>query len=112
MGPDDYHKIALSQTNDSELTNVLNSENCLNLIIVKLQNSDVELYCDLSTNTARPYIPEKFRKICFDSIQNLAYPAIKTTSKLVRSSYVWPNINKDYIARAKQCIPCQHFKVD
>ncbi|GFT77528.1 pol polyprotein [Nephila pilipes] len=82
LGPIDYHEIALSPTNDSELTNLLNSENSLNLKKVKLPNSDVELYCDFSTNTARPYIPEKFRKICFDCIHNFAHPAIKTTYKL------------------------------
>ncbi|GFT66769.1 pol polyprotein [Nephila pilipes] len=110
-GPVDYHEIALSQTNDYELTDLLKTENSLNLKNVKLLNSDVELYCDLSTYTARPYMPEKFRKICFDCIHNLAHPAIKTTSKLVRIHYVWPSINKDCIAWAKQCISFQRSKV-
>ncbi|GFT16063.1 gag-pol polyprotein [Nephila pilipes] len=39
------------------------------------------------------------------------HPAIKTTSKLVRSRYVWRSINKDCIAWAKQCILCQRSKV-
>ncbi|GFT22714.1 pol polyprotein [Nephila pilipes] len=78
---------------------------------VKLPNSGVELYCDLSANMIRPYIPEKFRKISFDSTHNLAYPLIKTTSKLVRKPYVWSGINKDCIAFSKQCIPCQRSKV-
>ncbi|GFS33200.1 gag-pol polyprotein [Nephila pilipes] len=43
--------------------------------------------------------------------ETTSHPAIKTTSKLVRSRYVWRSINKDCIAWAKQCILCQRSKV-
>ncbi|GFU61253.1 pol polyprotein [Trichonephila clavipes] len=65
----------------------------------------------MSTDTVRPYVPQKLRKLCFDSVHNLAHPAIRTTSKLVRNRFVWPSINKDCTVWARRCIPCQRAKV-
>ncbi|GFS50235.1 gag-pol polyprotein [Trichonephila inaurata madagascariensis] len=65
----------------------------------------------MSTDTVRPYVPQKLRKLCFDSVHNLARPAIRTTSKLVRNRFVWPSINKDCTVWAQRCIPCQRSKV-
>ncbi|GFY71592.1 uncharacterized protein TNIN_339701 [Trichonephila inaurata madagascariensis] len=82
-GPIDYNEIASAQLDDNELINLLNSDNSLQLKKVKIPNSDLELYCDMLTDTVRSYVPQKFRKLCFDSVHNLAHPAIRTTSKLV-----------------------------
>ncbi|GFV98767.1 pol polyprotein [Trichonephila clavipes] len=65
----------------------------------------------MSTDTVRPYVPQKFRKLCFDSVHNLAHPALRTTSKLVRNRFVWPSINKYCTVWAGRCIPCQCAKV-
>ncbi|GFW44444.1 gag-pol polyprotein [Trichonephila clavipes] len=65
----------------------------------------------MSTDTVRPYLPQKFRKLCFDSVHNLAHTAIRTTSKLVRNRFVWSSINKDCTVWARRCTPCQRAKV-
>ncbi|GFT66697.1 pol polyprotein [Trichonephila clavipes] len=110
-GPVDYNEIASAQLYDNELINLLNSDNPLQLKKVKIPNSDLELCCDVSTDTVRPYVPQKFKKLCFDSVHNLAHPAIRTTSKLVRNCFVRPSIKKGCTVWARRCIPCQRAKV-
>ncbi|GFW50901.1 pol polyprotein [Trichonephila clavipes] len=111
LGSIDYNEIASAQLDDNELINLLNSDNSLQLKKVKIPNFDLELYCDMSTNTVCPYVPQKCRKLCFDGVHNLAHPTIRITSKLVRNRFVWPSIKKDCTVWARRCIPCQRAKV-
>ncbi|GBN74696.1 hypothetical protein AVEN_46542-1 [Araneus ventricosus] len=76
-----FHEISLSQLHDSELQKLLTS----NIIIEKhyFPLEDVTLYCDVSTNSPRPYIPKSFRSTIFENIHNLSHPGIRATRKLI-----------------------------
>ncbi|KFM70238.1 hypothetical protein X975_27221, partial [Stegodyphus mimosarum] len=86
-GPIDYMEIAQAQSRDDELKEILNANNSLQMKKVKLPNSEIEMYCDISTGIARPYIPKAFRKFCFNCVHNLVHPGIRTTSKIVHSRW-------------------------
>ncbi|GFT85861.1 pol polyprotein [Nephila pilipes] len=75
-----------------------------------MPNSDIPLFCDLSTGTARPYIPNEYRQRIFSQFHNMSHPGIRATTKLIRSRFVWKSIGKDCSIWSKYCIPCQKTK--
>lgn len=108
----DYKELAADQERDPELEELLKSTSTgLQLKRLHFPPGNVEIYCDVSTQTARPYITKDFRKVAFDSVHNLAHPGIKTTSRMVAERFVWPNIKKEAAAMAKICMACQKFKI-
>jgi cleavage and polyadenylation specificity factor subunit 1 len=70
----------------------------------------VELYCDTSCGTPRPYAPSPFCHQVFNFLHSLSHPGIKATAKLV-SRFVWPAIQKDCRTWARACQPSQHSKI-
>lgn len=109
--PINYDEIAKAQELDPELTNLINNPQSLLIKKITLPDSNIPLYCDISTKTARPYIPKNHRQQIFDTLHGLSHPGIRATNKLIRSRFVWPSINRDCNTWAKQCIPCQRSKI-
>ncbi|KMQ83669.1 pol polyprotein [Lasius niger] len=107
----DYEEIARTQTNDPELADLIANSSSLQFKKVTLPTSDVELFCDISTGKARPFIPVKFRKLVFVCIHNLAHPGIRRTTDMIRARFIWPAVNKDCRQWAKECIACQQCKI-
>ena len=107
-----YEELARSQSTDRELKQLLTaSDSSLQLKKVKPIGSDAEVYCDVSTDTCRPFLTAPFRRQAYDKIHNLAHPGIKTTTKLVKQRFVWPSIDRDCREWARACIQCQRAKV-
>ncbi|UYV70049.1 hypothetical protein LAZ67_7001603 [Cordylochernes scorpioides] len=106
----DYDIIAEKQKDDTELSN-LRSQNKSLIFKEHRLPSGKNLWCDISTNRIRPYIPEEFRINVFTSIHGLSHPGIKTTVREVTSRYIWLNINKDIRNWTKGCISCQKSKI-
>ncbi|GFS47943.1 transposon Ty3-I Gag-Pol polyprotein [Nephila pilipes] len=44
-------------------------------------------------------------------VHNLAHPGIKATTKLLKSKFVWPSINKDARTWTRSCPKCRKSKV-
>lgn len=109
--PIDYAEISKAQKDDLELRKLIENSEVLQFKKINLFDGTEPVYCDVSTGTARPYIPQPFRKAVFASLHGLSHPGIRGTSKLVRSKFVWPSIRKDCAAWARHCIPCQKSKV-
>lgn len=108
----DYRTLAAAQKDDTELRDVLNSNACtLQLKKIRLPQTKVEVYCDISTETLRPFIPKSLRRSIFQSLHGLSHPGIRATKKLVTTRFVWPSINEDCQTWTRQCIPCQRYKV-
>ncbi|CAB0008306.1 unnamed protein product, partial [Nesidiocoris tenuis] len=106
----DMEKVAEAQVSDPELPQLRNSQSSLQFKSFKLPNGS-ELWCDISTNTIRPFIPKSFRRIFFDQIHNLHHPGIKSSVKQMASRFIWPEIKKDVGEWAKTCLPCQKSKI-
>ncbi|GFT99470.1 retrovirus-related Pol polyprotein from transposon opus [Trichonephila clavipes] len=104
-----FEEIAEEQTTDEELQILLHN-NSLKFKPSTLP-SGKKLWCDISTQKIRPYIPQKFRFQIFQLIHGLAHPGIKSTVKLMTEKYVWSDIKKQVREWAKACIRCQKCKV-
>ncbi|GFW45165.1 hypothetical protein TNCV_716671 [Trichonephila clavipes] len=104
-----FDEIAEEQTTDEELQILLHN-NSLKFKPSTLP-SGKKLWCDISTQKIRPYIPQKFRFQIFQLIHGLAHPGIKSTVKLMIEKYVWSDIKKQVREWAKACIRCQKCKV-
>lgn len=106
-------ELAQAQINSEELQQRLQSQSndSLNLQPVIMPDIDSPIYCDISTDFVRPYVPLQLRKRIFQSLHSVSHPGPKATSKLVSQRYVWPNISKDCRRWARACIECQRSKI-
>ena len=108
--PVTHEALAAAQGNDYELRTLLVSTTALQLERILIPGTSVELYCDTSSGTPRPYVPSLRRQI-FNTLHSLSHPGIKATAKLVSQRFVWPAIQKDCRTWARACQPCQRSKV-
>lgn len=106
----DYEAIADAQVNDTELENLFQNSS-LKMKKFSLANSTKEIYCDVSQNKIRPYIPVAFRKNVFLSVHNLSHPGIKASTKMLKSKFIWTSITKDVRNWTKSCLACQRSKI-
>ena len=108
----DFDAIALAQQTDPELLGLLaKTDSCLQLSRLPIPGSAALLVCDISTGTARPFVPYSFRQPVFHSVHNMSHPGIRATDKLISSRFVWPSMHKDVRMWTKSCDPCQRAKV-
>lgn len=101
--------LAVSQSTDSELNNLLKKGSSLKLEKININNT--KIYCDVSGSIKRPFITTEFRKQVFDALHGLSHPSARTTVRLVSERYVWPGIRKDCRMWSRLCIACQKSKV-
>ncbi|GFV87770.1 transposon Tf2-11 polyprotein [Trichonephila clavipes] len=107
----DYDCIAETQQTDQELHTLIASGNSLELKKVTFPNSSTEIMCDLSTGTARPYIPKQHRQDVFSAMHNLSHPGIRRSVHLMKQRFVWPSISSDVAKWARHCLACQKSKI-
>lgn len=111
--PVDYDYLALQQTTDTELQQILRNPTSSSLQLRQLNfpGSQSPIYCDISNATARPFVPQTLRHHIFAQFHNLAHPGIRATNKLISSKFVWPAMNKDIAHWSRCCINCQKAKI-
>ncbi|KAI5742425.1 hypothetical protein M8J77_007124 [Diaphorina citri] len=81
----DYKSLATSQQTDEELKVPLQgTDSGLHLKLLQMPESDVRIYCDVSTRTARPFITRPFRRTAFNSIHQLSHPSVNTTIRNIK----------------------------
>ncbi|GFX33868.1 transposon Tf2-6 polyprotein [Trichonephila clavipes] len=107
----DYDCIAETQQTDQELHTLIASGTSLELKKVTFPNSSTEIMCDLSTGTARPYIPKQHRQDVFSAMHNLSHPGIRRSVHLMKQRFDWPSISSDVAKWARQCLACQKSKI-
>lgn len=105
-----YNDIATAQENDSNIQQLLQQDNIILKKII-IPNTDIELYCETSTPYIRPYIPEQYRQVVFNSVHNISHPGTRTTRKLISQKYFWQSMNTDINQWTRNCILCQKSKV-
>ena len=78
---------------------------------VSFANGLFTVLCDVSTDKARPIVPEAWREAVFHTVHCLSHPGIEGTKKLVSTKFVWHGLKKYVGQRARQCLECQRSKV-
>ena len=108
----DFTAIADAQANDPQIRSLQSSPSSTLVVeAVPLANSTNPLYCDTSTGTKRPLVPQPWRRTVFDSLHGLSHPGIRATQKLITSRFVWPGINSDIRRWTRSCVQCQRAKI-
>ena len=74
-------------------------------------DSEVPIWCDISTTNIRPYIPPRFRRRVFDKYHSFSHPSGKATYKAIKTKFVWPRMERDIKQWARTCLACQKSKV-
>ena len=103
--------LAESQVDDPELSKLLRGGSSLRLKNLRIPDSGVDLYCDVSTSSARPFVSKNLRKKLFDSLHSLSHPGANAMAKLVAERFIWPGVRKDCREWSRQCVACQRAKV-
>ena len=109
----DFTALAQAQQVDPELESLLSKDRSTSLMLelVPWTGTEIQLYCDMSSGKARPFVPTSFRQEVFQSIHNLAHTGVRATRKLLTDRFVWPGIRTDVATWVRQCVPCQRSKV-
>ncbi|CAK1602665.1 unnamed protein product [Parnassius mnemosyne] len=109
--PIDLDVLASSQASDRELTQLLGGESSLRLEKLRIPNSQMQLYCDVSTSTPRPFFTKPLRRQLFDSLNSFSHPGAIASTKLVAERFVWPGVRIDYREWSRPCLACQRAKI-
>ncbi|UYV73849.1 hypothetical protein LAZ67_11001128 [Cordylochernes scorpioides] len=110
--PYDPKSLAEAQAVDQEQQALLTSENRSSLQLEKVQipETNISLYCDVSTAKPRPFVPAPCRRIIFSAYHNLSHPGVRATTRMVTAHYVWPAVKKDCALWTRACHRCQVSK--
>ena len=81
------------------------------MVSLQYKIGSLEVLCDLSTPYPRPFVPALSRRSIFEYFHNLSHPGCKTTLKLVKSRYFWPNMDRQIRDWTKSCESCQQSKI-
>ena len=85
----DLASIAQLQSDDAETIN-----NADKLTSFQLPNN-VKILCNTDNSAPRSFLPLPLRHQIFNQLHGLSHPGIKSTVKLVKDWYIWPNIEQD-----------------
>lgn len=75
-------------------------------------NDKVNILCDVTTMTPRPFVPQSARFSIFRSLHDLAHPGINGSLKLIKERYFWPNLDKNVRTWVRECLKCQANKIN
>jgi cleavage and polyadenylation specificity factor subunit 1 len=109
--PIDYQALATSQERDQELRDLRQGKSALQFMEFQLPGSNSSVTCDISTDTARPFLTPDYRRAAFNMLHRLSHPGVRATVKLVTQRFVCPSIRADCRKWAKACLDCQRSKV-
>lgn len=105
-------ELAEKQLGDSELTELNTSTSpCLKLIKLQWGPTHTSVFCEMSGEALRPYVPGVLRERVFDLFHKPAHPGPRVTDRTIRQRYVWPNMHRDIARWCKNCVDCQMSKV-
>jgi hypothetical protein len=108
--PINYMEIAKAQENDEQLKEMMQS-NTIKLKQIFIPHCDIPIYCEISKDTARPYLPPQFRISAYKAIHEISHPSIRATRNMIRDRYFWKSMNKDVAKWTRSCLSCQKSKV-
>ncbi|XP_036322104.1 uncharacterized protein LOC118736110 [Rhagoletis pomonella] len=110
--PIDMQHLHDEQSNSDELKELLNGgPTSLHLVQYHHPDTGINIVCDESIGTLRPYVPESLRQVVFNANHGLAHPGAKATIKLISRNFVWKRMSSDLRARVRSCPACQRCKV-
>lgn len=108
--PIDYDELAKAQSHDEELKQLIQKD-CFTFKRITLPGTTATIACEMSTGSARPFLPTEFRQKAFQAAHDLNHPGVRATKRLVTTRYFWSTMKKDVTDWARACEQCQRVKV-
>lgn len=102
----DLTSLAVEQEKDSEIDEYRDRLKSFEL------PSKKSILCDTSTPVPRPFVPKNCRERVFQELHNVAHPGVKSSVRLVKLRYFWPNIDADVKNFTRGCLSCQQSKIN
>jgi cleavage and polyadenylation specificity factor subunit 1 len=102
--------IVREQTKDEEIESIRRN-GYRDQVMKSVKINGIEVLCSVFQGANRPVIPKKYRLHVFKQIHNLAHPGTRSTLKLMRSKYFWPNMTRDIRKWSRACHDCQRTKI-
>lgn len=86
----------MQQQADTELQHIIKDNSRTSLVLRQLiaPNSDSLIYCDISQQLIRRFVPRSLREQIFQKFHELSHPSIRATTKLIIKRFVWPSMKK------------------
>ena len=72
--------------------------------------SDLEIFCEVSSRQARPYVPVELRPQVVTALHAMDHLGEKATLTRVSGEYYWPSLKKDVENYVKKCNICCKIK--
>lgn len=108
----DYERLAEEQENCDELKQLLEDKNSsLELRKLNISHANVGVYCDISDSRIRAFVPRGFRRAIIEKMHRISHPSIRSTTRIIKERFVWPNMGNEITRIVKCCIQCQRSKI-
>jgi hypothetical protein len=105
----DYKLLEEDQKTDEELQTILRTNPQPNIKLTTFPNN-IQLICDVGSETIKPFITLKFRNSFIKSLHNMSHPGRRATIRLVNERFFWPTLRADVMQFVKHCHECQVTK--
>lgn len=102
----DLPAVALKQSEDEEINLYKDKLKCFVL------KNNVELWCNTSLPEPRPFIPVDLRMSIFNNHHNLSHPGVKSSLRIIKARYYWPDLDRDIRRWTRECTMCQQAKIN
>ena len=106
-----WEQLAIAQKTDPDFVSYQKAPVSLVLKPIHLALDGPAVFCDVSANLIRPFIPIGFRRQAFLTVHSQSHPGIRATVKSALQRFVWPSIKADVTKWTRNCIDCQKSKV-
>lgn len=109
----DYTRMSADQLGDPELEELVNgkSKHSISLTKMPIPGTGGTIFCQVSNNAARPFVPLTHRRSVFTTLHGISHPSVRSTNRLLAGKFVWPGMHRDITLWTRQCIACQKSKV-
>ena len=89
-----YHELAAAQNADPDVQAYRIAITNLKVTDVPFSNGSFSVLCNVSMGSARPIVPEAWRRRVFDTVHTLSHPRARITKRLISAKFVWHGLNK------------------
>ncbi|XP_015434215.1 PREDICTED: uncharacterized protein LOC107190013 [Dufourea novaeangliae] len=108
----DLDELARLQSSDTQLQLIRGaSDHSLKLKSILWGPEQAPVFCEISSEAIRPYIPASLRERVFHTFHDPAHSSGKITDRMIHQRYVWPDMHRDIASWCKNCAACQQSKV-
>ena len=101
----DLDQLAIDQEQDKDCRAVVKGSS-LQMKRLAFPGIRTQLWCDVSLQRPRIFVPLAWRQRIFNAMHGLAHPSRRTTLAMASKSYVWSAMKRDIKKWAKQCFVC------